>query len=51
MVYEARGQLREAADSCRQVLAFIRAHQDDYDPAMETQYLDLIAKLDPPSAS
>jgi tetratricopeptide (TPR) repeat protein len=47
MVYEARGLPREAADSYRQVLAFIRAHPDQYEPAMETQYLELIAKLDP----
>ena len=51
MVHEARGQLREAADCYRQALAFIRAHAGDYDPEMEQMYLNLIAKLDPPTVS
>lgn len=50
MVYEARGLHREAAAHYRHVVAFIRTHADDYDPEMETYYLDLIAKLDPPVA-
>jgi tetratricopeptide (TPR) repeat protein len=50
MVYEARGLPREAAECYRQVLAFIGAHPDQFEPAMETQYLDMIAKLDPPPA-
>ena len=50
LVYEARGLPREAAECYRQALAFIRARPNDYEPAMETQYLDLIAKLDPPPA-
>ena len=50
MVYEARGRPREAADCYRQVLAFIRAHPDHYEPAMETTFIELIAKLDPPPA-
>jgi len=51
MVYEARGLQREAADSYRQVVAFIRAHPDHYDPDMETFFLDRIARLDPPAAT
>ena len=47
MVYAARGLPQKAAECYRQALAFIRARPHDYDPAMETQYLDLIAKLDP----
>lgn len=50
MVYEARGLPREAAECYRQVLAFIRAHPDHYEPAMETTFIELIAKLDPPPA-
>ena len=51
MVYEARGLPREAADCYRQVLAFIRAHPDQYEPAVETTFIELIAKLDPPPAA
>jgi tetratricopeptide (TPR) repeat protein len=51
MVYEARGQHREAAECYRRVLEFIRAHPEDHDPAMETYYLELIAKLEPPAAA
>jgi tetratricopeptide (TPR) repeat protein len=50
MVYEARGLPREAAECYRQVLAFIRAHPDHYEPAIETTFIELIAKLDPPPA-
>jgi tetratricopeptide (TPR) repeat protein len=51
MVYEARGQYREAADCYREVINFVRARPDDYDPAMEASYLELIAQLDPPAAA
>jgi tetratricopeptide (TPR) repeat protein len=50
MVYEARGLPRAAADSYRQVVAFIRAHPDCYDLEGETFYLERIARLDPPAA-
>ena len=49
MLYEARGMQREAADSYRQVLDIMRAHPGDHDPEMEQHYLELIAKLDPPT--
>lgn len=51
MLYEARGMQRAAADSYRQVLDIMRAHPGDHDPEMEQYYLDLIAKLDPPTAN
>ncbi len=50
MVYEARGLRREAAESYRKVVDIMRAHPGDHDPEMETHYLELIAKLDPPVA-
>jgi tetratricopeptide (TPR) repeat protein len=51
MVYEARGQNREAADCYRRVIDFIHAHPEDHDPEMEVHYLELIGKLDPPAGS
>ena len=46
MVYEARGQFREAADCYRKVIEFARAHPEDYDPGFVDSFLELIAKLD-----
>ena len=48
MVYEARGNGREAADCYRRVLDL--AQHPDYtdDDGLETFYTALIAKLDPP---
>ena len=51
MVYEARGQKREAADCYRKVVEFMRAHPDDFDPESPTSFLESIAKLDPPAAA
>ena len=51
MVYEARGQNREAADCYRQVVAFIRAHPGNFDPEMETLFVERAAKLDPTADS
>jgi len=51
MVYAARGQNREAADSYRRVIDFVRAHPEDHDPAIAAHFLELIAKLDPPAAT
>jgi len=48
MVYEARGQNREAADCYRKVIEFVRVHPGDYDPEFENPFLELIAELDPP---
>lgn len=51
MVYEARGQHREAAECYRQVIGFIRKHPDDYDPEVEAHFQQLVEKLDPPTAN
>lgn len=50
MVYEARGQNKQAADYYRQVIEFVRAHPDQYEPQFETTFHSLVAKLDPPAA-
>ena len=51
MVYEARGQNRQAADCYRKVVDFMRAHPADFDPALQTLFLERIAKLDPQPAA
>ncbi len=51
MVYEARGDSRQAADCYRKVIDFIRQHPDDYDDAFEDTFVKLIARLDPPPAA
>ena len=51
MVHEKRGEHREAADCYRKVLDVIRRRPDDYDPAFEQKFVELIARLDPPDAS
>jgi tetratricopeptide (TPR) repeat protein len=47
MIYQARGDQKQAAACYRQALKIVRAHPDDYDPYFESHYLELIAKLDP----
>jgi tetratricopeptide (TPR) repeat protein len=50
MVYEARGDNKQAAQYYRQALNFIRQHPDQYnDSGLEAVFLRLIAKLDPPA--
>jgi tetratricopeptide (TPR) repeat protein len=49
MVYEARGENREAAHCYRKVIAFMREHPDNYDPAFQDKFAKLVDKLDPPS--
>ena len=49
MVHEARGQNRQAADCYRKALDVIRRHPDDYETAFDQKFVNLIAKLDPPS--
>jgi len=49
MVYQARGEHRQAADCYRKVIAFIRDHPDDYDPGFEDIFHNLVARLDPPA--
>ena len=50
MVHEKRGQNAQAADCYRRVIEIIRQNPDDYDPAFEDKFVQLIARLDPPSA-
>jgi tetratricopeptide (TPR) repeat protein len=49
MVYEARGEHQQAAHCYRQVIDFVRAHPDQYEPQFEATFHRLIAKLDPPT--
>jgi tetratricopeptide (TPR) repeat protein len=49
MVYEARGEHQQAARCYRQVIDFVRAHPDQYEPEFEATFHRLIAKLDPPT--
>ena len=50
MVYEARGDNKQAARYYRQALEFIRQRPDQYDDAgLEAVFQRLIAKLDPPA--
>jgi hypothetical protein len=51
MVYEARGENRQAADCYRKVIAFIREHPDDYEPSFEEVFVKLVDCLDPPTAT
>jgi tetratricopeptide (TPR) repeat protein len=51
MVYEARGDNRQAADCYRKVVAFIQAHPDQYDKGFDAVFQQLVDRLDPsPSA-
>ena len=50
MVYEARGDNKQAAQYYRQALQFIRQRPDQYDDSgLEAVFVRLIAKLDPPA--
>jgi tetratricopeptide (TPR) repeat protein len=51
MVYEARGDHRQAADCYRKVIDVIRAHPDDYDPEFEAVFQKRVDRLDPPPAT
>jgi tetratricopeptide (TPR) repeat protein len=48
-VHEARGEDKQAADCYRKAIAIIRDNSD-YDPAFADVFVDLVAKLDPPSS-
>jgi tetratricopeptide (TPR) repeat protein len=50
MVYEARGDHKRAAECYRQVIDFVRAHPDQYEPEFEATFHQLIAKLEPSAA-
>jgi tetratricopeptide (TPR) repeat protein len=47
MVYEARGDRRQAADYYRKAINVIRNHPDAYDPAFEAVFQKLINRLEP----
>jgi SEC-C motif len=50
MVYEARGDTKQAADYYRKAIDFIREHPDQYDgPELEAAFHRLVDKLDPPA--
>jgi tetratricopeptide (TPR) repeat protein len=50
MVYEARGDNKQAAQYYRQALNFIRQRPDQYnDSGLEVVFQKLVAKLDPPA--
>src|SRR5271166_934079 len=51
MVYEARGDSRQAADCYRKVIAFSRDHPDDYEPGFEEVFVKVVDRLDPPIAT
>jgi tetratricopeptide (TPR) repeat protein len=51
MVYEARGEPKQAADCYRKVIEFIRAHPDQYGPDLHTVFEGMVAELDPPPAA
>lgn len=48
MVYEARGDHKQAAHWYRQVIDFVRARPEAYEPEFEGTFHRLIEKLDPP---
>jgi TolA-binding protein len=50
MVYEARGDKKQAAHYYRQVIDFVRAHPNQYEPAFETTFHQMIEELDPSPA-
>lgn len=47
MVYEARGENKQAADCYRKVIEFIDAHPAQYDPEFANVFHGLVEKLDP----
>jgi tetratricopeptide (TPR) repeat protein len=51
MVYEARGDKKQAAYYYRKVIAFVRAHPEQYEPGFEAPFRQLVDELDPPAAT
>src|SRR5271170_5000772 len=47
MVYEARGDHKQAAHYYQKVIDFICQHPDQYEPEFETVFRNLIERLDP----
>ena len=50
MMYEAKGDNKTAADCYRKALEIIRERPQQYDEAFANVFVELIAKLDPPTA-
>jgi tetratricopeptide (TPR) repeat protein len=50
MVYEARGDLKQAAACYRKVIEFIRQHPDGYEPGFEDLFRRQVERLDPPAS-
>src|SRR5208283_3289469 len=46
MVYEARGDHRQAADCYRKAITIIRNHPDNYDPGFEAIFQKLVDRLE-----
>ena len=51
LVHEKRGERKAAADCYRAALERVRRSPEEYEPAFEQQFVDLIARLDPPAAT
>jgi tetratricopeptide (TPR) repeat protein len=51
MVYEARGDNKQAANCYRKVVEFVRARPDHYEPGYESIFVALVDQLDPPAAN
>ena len=51
MVYQARGDHKQAAECYRKVIDFIRAHPEQYDPDFEATFHRLVARLDPSTST
>jgi tetratricopeptide (TPR) repeat protein len=51
MMYEAKGENKTAADCYRKALEIIRGRPEQYDPAFADVFVELIDKLDPPTAA
>jgi tetratricopeptide (TPR) repeat protein len=51
MVYEARGDHKQAAHYYRKVIDVIRQHPDDYDPDFADTFRKLVDRLDPAAAT
>jgi tetratricopeptide (TPR) repeat protein len=49
MIYEKRGENRQAADCYRKVVAFLDDNPDYSEPAFKETFVALITKLDPPA--
>ena len=51
MMYEAKGDNKAAADCYRKAIEIIRERPKQYDEAFADVFVELVAKLDPPTAS